>query len=204
MYTAGSVIFEFFLPIWAGTSRGDDTEHSCGPSLSESWWKMPSPWREHPKLQGRFHPESPDDLQVIVHDGGPHTSNREPELVWVRVTECQDEVFSGLLLNKPAQLQSVAQGSLIQFIVPGGGPHPLQVTGQYLQERSFWRLLTPCNKCGLSELFDPPSRLLTGSFPGVTADQLSRGFTFTTRCGWCGAGMVVRLKRTNWPWSVTS
>jgi hypothetical protein len=162
---------------------------------------MPAPWREHPKLRSRFDREFPDDLQVIVHDGGPHISDHKPELVWVRVTECQDEVFSGILLNKPFQLGSAAQGSLIQFIVPGGGEHPLQVTGRYLQERSLWRLLMPCNKCGLSELFDPPSRLLAASFPNVTADQLSHGFTFTTRCGWCGGGMVVRLKRTNWPWS---
>ena len=119
--------------------------------------------------------------------------------MWVRVTECQDEIFSGVLRNKPFQLESVAEGSVIQFLVPGGGPYPLRVTHHYLQERSSWRLLMPCNKCGLTELFDPPSQLLTASFPKVTADQLSRGFTFTTRCGWCGGGMVVRLKRTDAP-----
>lgn len=162
---------------------------------------MPSTWNEHPKLRGRFHPESPDDLQVIVHDGGPHTSDRQPELVWVRVTECQQDVFSGVVLNKPFQLQSVAQGSQVQFIVPEGGQYPLQVSRKYLQERSDWRLLIPCKKCSLTELFDPPSLLLASSFPSVTEDQLSHGFTFTTRCGWCGGGMVVRLKRTNWPWS---
>ena len=162
---------------------------------------MPSPWKEHPKLQGRFHPDFPDDLQVIVHEGGPHTSDRRPELVWVRVTECQDKVFSGIVLNKPSQLQNIAQGSRIQFIVPEGGQHPLQVTGKYIQERSSWRLLAPCQKCGLTELFDPPSQLLASSFPSLAANQLSKGFTFTTRCGWCGAGVVVRLKRPNWPWS---
>lgn len=169
----------------------------------ESWEQrqkyMSSPWNEHPKLRGRFHPDFPDDLQVVVHDGGPHISDRRPELVWVRVTECQDEVFSGVVLNKPSQLQSVAQGSQIQFIVPDGGPHPLQVTPKYLKERPSWRLLAPCKKCGLTELFDPPFQLLVSSFPSVTADHLSRGFMFTTRCGWCGDGMLVRLKRTSWP-----
>ncbi len=159
---------------------------------------MSSPWNEHPKLRGRFHAEFPDDLQVIVHDGGPHTCNRQPELVWVRVTECQDEVFSGVVLNQPAQLHSVAQGSQIQFIVPQGGQYPLQVTRKYLQERSDWRLLMPCKKCGLTELFDAPTQLLPSTLPSA---DLSRGFTFTTRCGWCGEGMVVRLKRTNWPLS---
>jgi hypothetical protein len=170
-------------------------------SASENRNDPMSPWNEHPKLRGRFDPEFPDELQVVVHDGGPHISDRQPELVWVRITECQDEVFSGVVLNKPFQLQSVAQGSLIQFIVPGGGQYPLQVTHKYLQERSSWRLLMPCKKCGLTELFDPPSLLLAASFPNVTADDLSGGFTFTTRCGWCRGGMVVRLKRTKWPWS---
>lgn len=158
---------------------------------------MFSSWNEHPKLRGRFHPEFPDDLQVIVHEGGPHLTDRRPELVWVRVTACQDEPFSGVVLNQPSQLQSVAPGSQIEFIVPEGGQYPLQVTPQYSAERSSWRLLMPCNKCGLTELFDPPSSLLAASFPSVTADPLSRGFTFTTRCGWCGGGMVVRLKRTH-------
>jgi hypothetical protein len=160
---------------------------------------MSSPWNEHPKLRGRFHAEFADDLQVIVHDGGPHTCDRRPELVWVRVTECRDEVFSGIVLNQPTQLQSVTKGSQIQFIVPQGGQYPLQVTRQYLQERPGWRLLMPCKKCGLTELFDSPSQLLVSSFP--SADKMSHGFTFTTRCGWCGEGMVVRMKRTNWPWS---
>jgi len=162
---------------------------------------MGSPWSDHPKLRGRFHPQYTDDLQVIVHEGGPHTSDREPELVWVHVTECSGEVFSGVVLNSPVQLQSVAQGSHIQFIVPEGGQYPLQVTSKYLQERSAWRLLMPCKKCGFTELFDPPSQLVSSTFPSATADELSRGFTFTTRCGWCGGGLVVRLKRTNWPWS---
>jgi hypothetical protein len=162
---------------------------------------MSSSWNEHPKLRGRFNPGFSDDLQVIVHDGGPHIVDRRPELAWVRVTECQDEIFSGVVLNKPSQLQSVAQGSQIQFIVPEGGQYPLQVTPKYIEERCSWRLLMPCNKCGLTELFDPPSYLLACSLPSVTADQLSRGFTFTTRCGWCGGGMVVRLRHNKWSWS---
>jgi hypothetical protein len=156
-------------------------------------------WNEHPKLRGRFLPEFPDELQVIVHDGGPHVSDRRPELARIRVTECQDEVFSGVVLNKPFQLQNTKQGSQIQFIVPDGGPHPLQVSQKYMEERPSWRLLIACKKCGLTELFDPPSLLLATSFPSVTVDQLSCGFSFTTRCGWCGDRMVVRLKRTNWP-----
>ena len=76
---------------------------------------MLSPWNEHPKLRGRFHPEFPDDLQVIAHDGGPHTSDRRPELVWVRVTGCEDDIFTGVVLNHPTQLRGVVEGSQILF-----------------------------------------------------------------------------------------
>lgn len=163
---------------------------------------MSSPWKEHPKLRNHIRSEFPDDLQVIVHDGGPYRSDRRPELVWVRVTACENQIFSGVVLNKPAQLRGVAEGSNILFIAPEGGAFPLQVTRKYLQERSTWRLLMPCKECGSTELFDPPSELLAFSSPAITAEQLSHAFTFTTRCGWCGNGMVVRLKRTKWPWSL--
>lgn len=154
------------------------------------------PWNEHPKLRGRFHPEFPEDLQVIVHDASPAKSGGYAELVWVRVTGCDDEIFSGIVLNKPSHLRDVTEFSSISFIVPDGGQYPLQVTPKYLSERSMWRILMPCKGCGLTELLYPPTELVAYSFPLVTAAELSKGFTFTTRCGWCGGGMVVRLKRT--------
>ncbi len=43
-------------------------------------------WRNHPTLESRFHPEHPDDLEVLVHDGGPRMTDCRPELVWVTVT----------------------------------------------------------------------------------------------------------------------
>ena len=162
---------------------------------------MESAWREHPKLKGRFHPEFPDDLQVVVHDNGPEGRGRQPELVWVRLTACEGNAFSGVVLNQPQQLLDVSLSSQILFVVPEGGEHPLQVTRKYLEERSSWRLLAPCKTCGLTELFDPPSDLVASSFASVSAEDLSRGFTFTTRCRLCGGAMVVRLKRTVWPWS---
>jgi len=165
---------------------------------------MPGDWTKHPKLQGRFHAEFPDDLQVIDHDGHPPITKRGAELVWVRMSACGHDVpifgdrtvplFRAIVLNKPQHLQTLSEGTEIQFLVPEGGKYPLQVTENYLQERASWRMLTPCTQCGLSELFDPPSAIVRHSFPNVTADQLS-GFTFTTKCGWCGGGQVVRLMR---------
>ena len=46
---------------------------------------MGHPWRDDPLLTGRFHPNHPDDLQVIVHEGGPRLSTSPPELIWVRL-----------------------------------------------------------------------------------------------------------------------
>lgn len=157
------------------------------------------PWRNHPELQGKFHIECPDDIQVIVHDGGPYFSNCAPEVVWVRVAGFAGGVYTGTVLNEPKNLRHVTEGSQISFIVPRGGDHPLLARPDYLQERSGWRLVAPC-KCGLTELFDPPSRLLASTFPSITAEEIARGFVFTTRCGWCGQTVAVRMKRTAWPW----
>jgi hypothetical protein len=178
--------------------RGSNGEQNRAQDMSGDWTK-------HPSLEGRFHVEFPDDLQVIVHDGHPTIIKRGPELVWVRVTACEREVrvfggnghlavFRGIVLNKPHHLVTVSEGTEIQFVAPKGRPHPLYVTAQYLEERPSWRLLAGCKTCGLSELFCTASELAKHSFPGMTDTQLS-GFMFTTHCGWCGGGQVVRLMR---------
>jgi hypothetical protein len=140
-------------------------------------------------------------MQVIVHDGGPRKTDGQPQLAWVRVTGGTDDLFSGVVLDRPARLRRVRKGSRISFLVPKSGQYALQVSSRYLEERSSWRLLMPCNQCGLSELFDPPSELVAEIFPAMTSEDLAQGFTFTTRCGWCGGGLVVRIKRTHWPWT---
>lgn len=152
------------------------------------------------RLKGRNR-ENFTRMEVILHDGGPRKTDRRPELAWVRVIGGTDGLFSGVVLDKPAQLRGVRKGSKVSFLVPKGGEYPLQVSAKYLAERAGWRLLMPCKQCGLTELFDPPSELVAQTFPDMTAEDLARGFTFTTRCGSCGGGMVVRLKRSIWPWS---
>ncbi len=145
-------------------------------------------WRVEPLLQGRFHPSYPDDLQVVVHEGGPRTSSTRPELIWVRVLAGQNGQYQGTLLNQPHGLSSLSQGSIITFIMPSKGPQPLRATELYLKERSDW-VITPCDKCGLTELFDPPSVLIPATF------QIPEGSTlemFTTFCGMCGGTMHVR------------
>jgi len=148
-------------------------------------------WREHPKLRGRFHAGFPDTLQVIVHDGGPRLSDRRPEQMWVRVTGGEADVFTGRLANKPVQLLSMVEGSELRFVVPDGGPHPVRVTDEYLRDRPNWEI-GPCNGCGLTELFDPPSRLIAATFPELPDGAVPE--MFTARCGARGGFQVVRAR----------
>jgi hypothetical protein len=152
---------------------------------------MSSEWREHPKLQRRFLPDHPDDLQVLVHDGGPRISRNPAEAVWVTVTGVSGEVFRGRVLNQPHHLQSVRQGSEIKFVVADGAEFPVMVTEKYLRERGTW-VIHPCRKCGLSELFDAPSDLMRAAFPDLPAGaQMSM---FTSFCPLCGGVQGVESK----------
>ena len=151
---------------------------------------MPHAWRDHPKLHGRLHPQHPDDVQVIVHDGGPRMTDRRPEAVWVRVLDVDPDgdIFTGQVLNPPQQLASVRQGDRVQFLVPASGEHPLMVRPKYLAERRDW-VIHPCNRCGLSELFDAPSDLIARTFPDLPPDQTPE--MFTAFCGACGGVQAV-------------
>ncbi|MCW8131424.1 MAG: hypothetical protein KIS92_13830 [Planctomycetota bacterium] len=148
-------------------------------------------WYDHPRLQGKFHPDYPDDLQVIVHDGGPRITQARPELIWVRITGGSGDLFSGQVLNKPTQLKTVSAYQEIKFIVPGGGAHPLMVTDKYLKERAEWEI-RPCSKCGLTELFDAPSDLIRVVFPNVDLEKGDRLESFTAFCGACHGVQLVK------------
>ncbi len=106
---------------------------------------MSSDWRVHPKLKDRFLPDFPDDLQVIVHDGGPRTTRHAPEAVWVTVNGVSGDVFQGRVLNQPLNLQTVKQGSEIKFLMPDGCEQPLMVTHKYLRERESWVIIHAVN-----------------------------------------------------------
>jgi hypothetical protein len=149
-------------------------------------------WRIHPHLKGRFLPQQPDDIQVIIHDGGPRITDKPPEIVWVTVTDCDSVVFSGRLLNQPMQLQTVQQGQEIRFLMPAGSQHPVLVTDKYLRERPFWTI-HPCAKCGFAELFDAPFDLIRVVFPNTPEDV--EMISFTSLCPLCGGAQVVESKK---------
>ena len=154
---------------------------------------MTEEWRNHPKLKRRFHAEFPGDVQVIIHDGGPRSTDRSPEVVWVTVTGFDgNDIFTGRVLNQPQQLTSVVQGAGIKFIVPSG-EYLLMVTEKYLQERPDW-IVRPCNQCGFDELFDVPSELIHVIFPDIYENENRSMVMFTSFCGVCGGVQVVQHK----------
>ncbi len=149
-------------------------------------------WREHPKLEGRFHPEYPDDIQVVVHDGGPRITENRLELVWVRVNWMDGDVMRARVLNQPFQLRTVRRGSEISCIVAGGIEYPVMVTDKYLQQRSHW-IIRPCDECGFTELFDAPSDLIRAVFPSMPkGTELG---VFSTFCPLCGGMQVVTARK---------
>ncbi|HUJ63069.1 MAG TPA: hypothetical protein VLX92_31440 [Kofleriaceae bacterium] len=157
-----------------------------------------APWHRDPLLEGKFHAQYPDDVQTFVHDGDPRRTRRGPELCWVRILKIERaptrrltasdfepsrHVYIGELLNQPHTLQSVKRGDRIKLISVHGLPHPLHVTDEYLREREQWTI-TPCNKCGASECFDPPSVMAKVRFPDAPVD--AQPIKFTSFCSHCG------------------
>ncbi|HEX4611502.1 MAG TPA: hypothetical protein VH092_25130 [Urbifossiella sp.] len=152
---------------------------------------MANEWREHPKLKDHFLPGHPDDLQVVVHDGGPRVTKSRPETVWVTVTGMDAGVFRGRVLNQPHNLRTVRQGGEIRFILLDGVEHPVMVTDKYLRERSAW-VIHPCTRCGLSELFDAPSDLMRVVFPNNPPGGVVS--MFTSFCPLCGGVQGVEAR----------
>jgi hypothetical protein len=95
-------------------------------------------WREHPKFKRRFLPDHPDDLQVLVHDGGPRITQKRPELVrqrpYGRTCRCDRGLAARLAPGPRCQLDSGADHGGLSYpgrpVVFGGGvrsvPRPLR------------------------------------------------------------------------------
>jgi len=111
------------------------------PSWLESYGPQPARgtrwggWRQHPKLRGRFHPDYPDDIEVIVYDDDLETSTNMPERIWVRVTGMVGDIFQGVLLNQPYNLKTLNEGDEVLFSVVDGIDYPIRITEDHLRER---------------------------------------------------------------------
>lgn len=152
-------------------------------------------WRSNPLLKDRLLKDYPDDLQVIVHDGGPRLTQASPELIWARITAVVNEnTFVATVLNKPSQLTKVRERDSITFMVKEKWEHPVQVRDDYLRERSSW-IISPCEKCGFDELFDAPSLLISVIFPTAPSDAKIEAFT--SFCPLCRRVQTVRDKNSD-------
>ncbi|MCJ8332187.1 MAG: hypothetical protein HRT89_17360 [Lentisphaeria bacterium] len=147
---------------------------------------MTNSWRSHPDFQAHFHPEAPDDLQVVVHDGGPRLTENSPESVWVTVTNLENNILTGKVLNIPHQLDSVGEGSEIKFVLTAD--KFLLLTNKYLDEKINWNI-QPCDTCGNTELFDAPSDLIQKLFPDLPDGAAPE--MFSSFCGLCGGVQII-------------
>jgi hypothetical protein len=164
-------------------------------------------WHDDPNLQGRFHPQYPDDLQVVLHEGSFRFTRAKPEIVWGRIQLGLEFEFEGnppqivrayraSLLNQPVQLKTFKVGQDIMLVAHKSYKLPIYVTHEYVADRAQYHI-TPCNECGLPELFDPISKLVEHSFPGMkeTLKKEEGAFPmFTSFCPVCGGTMVVKHK----------
>jgi hypothetical protein len=161
-------------------------EDSASRAVMDSMAPMAA-WHDDPLLAQRFHPDfPPDDLQVIVHDGGPRCAHTKPELVWARVTAAHADHYEAECLNQPESVRSVTLGQTLLFRVSAHGEFPFQVSRRYLEERDAWRI-KGCAGCGFDELFNAPSELIQATFPDSSDELLA----FTARCPFCGDGQLV-------------
>jgi hypothetical protein len=167
---------------------------------------MTTPWRHDPALARALHPDHPDDLQVIVHDGEPpphpappggllgardrasrhaHPAARQQPAKPVTSADAEwhvHPVYRGVLLNQPHHLLSCRAGDTILFLTAPGLPHPLSVTEHYLAERQRWAIV-PCNACGADQTLDPPTVTAALRFPGTPAGSAPVAFTAFCPCG---------------------
>ena len=166
-----------------------------------------TPWRTDPALQGRFHADFADDLQVMVHDGEPRRTQRPPEACFVRVTGVAGvlriphappnaqppvpasvlqwtelPIYRGTVLNAPHNLTTVRQSQSIEFVAAAGLPYPVQITPQYAQERSQW-CITPCSGCGGDQTLDPMTTMAKTRFPDAPGGSIPIAFSSICPCG---------------------
>jgi hypothetical protein len=176
-------------------------------------------WRSDPNLAGKFHTQYPDDIEVLVHDGEPRRTKKQPEICWVRITATpgtlrfpvspagdkaptpgspvnwtERPIYSGTLLNQPHHLTSVREGSTVSFIFTPGLPALLMITDEYQRERVLWTFVA-CNGCGADQGLDPPTVMAKTRFPDAPGGFLPIAFTAICPCnGTMMLSMVVEPK----------
>jgi hypothetical protein len=87
-------------------------------------------WRADARLAGRFHPDYPDDLRVLVGEDTP--AGFQVEAVWVSLRSCSAEGCAGVLLNQP-EVVRLRLGQTVAFRfahLPPSGLPPVAALGE--------------------------------------------------------------------------
>ncbi len=150
-------------------------------------------WNSNPELAGRTVKDYPNDIQVIVHEGHPRITGVTPEYIWVTITEYNNGVYSGKLLNKPSNLKTHQLNQIINFVVPANPKLPaLEVSPEYLKEIKNWNV-HKCEKCGNDQLLESPLVFIEKKFPNQPKDAIMESFTYF--CFVCGGVMVIEKNK---------
>jgi WD40 repeat protein len=115
-------------------------------------------WRNDPVLRGKFHPEYPDAVAVIVHEREGGIAGHKPVSMWVELFDKRGDVYVGTVRSE-SPLSTVSEGDTLLFVAVEKAKQFVHITPQYLEERKSWRF-EPCRKCGFPMGFEPPSVLL--------------------------------------------
>ena len=145
----------------------------------------------HPFLKGRGQANHPNDIKVLIHDGGPKITEKCPELAWVTITGLEDRWVLGRIITEPKNLNSVFKGAQIKLVAFSTEYPPVLVTDKYIAESAKWEI-TPCDSCGFTDLFDAPSDLIKASYPNIPEDTIVE--IFTSFCGVCGGIQVSQMR----------
>ena len=167
-------------------------------------------WHDDPDLKERFYSEYPDDLLVLVHEGSFRFTNTKPEAMWSRIIARMEwdlrggetiYAYKAILLNQPQNLKTLKVGQEILLVAHKAYQYPIRVTYDYLAERHQYDI-TPCNQCGLPELFDPIPKLIEHTFPDMNKQMGNKEFAvpvFSSFCPVCRGVMIVSGKRADTP-----
>jgi len=188
-------LFNFFKRLRHANVSPEKNQLRPGPGsiIFTNDLSSPEHWRNDPLIKMRFPlADYPDDIQVLVHEGGPRKTKVKPELMYVRVTGRHSDYFKGTILNVPTLLKTLKQGSVIIFKMNTGTKYPIRIFESFIRERKDWEI-TPCEKCGFTELFDPPSEIIMIKFPDMKPGESVEAMALF--CDLCGGIQVITNKK---------
>jgi len=170
----------------------DQSQRAPGSMVFTNDLTSPKYWRNDPLIKTRYPlADYPDDIQVLVHEGGRRKTKVQPELMYVRTTGRSGEYFKGTIINEPALLRTLKKGSVIIYKIDTGTKYPIRVFETFIREKKDWEI-TPCEKCGFTELFDPPSEIIMIKFPDLKPGESIEAMALL--CDLCGGLQTITNK----------